>query len=105
MISLTVFGVLMSLMSVVPLFWMYLLLSFATGLLMSLIIAAQTTVIQTLVPLENMGQVFAAFQMSSNLMILLGSIIFGPLSDLVGIQIIFIASGVLLIISSCLYNK
>ncbi|KRK47829.1 macrolide-efflux protein [Secundilactobacillus kimchicus JCM 15530] len=104
-ISLTVFGVLMSLMSVVPLFWMYLLLSFATGLLMSLIIAAQTTVIQTLVPLENMGQVFAAFQMSSNLMILLGSIIFGPLSDLVGIQIIFIASGVLLIISSCLYNK
>lgn len=104
-VSLAIFGFLMSLMSVVPLFWMYLVLSFATGFLMSLIITAQTTMIQNLAPLENMGQIFATFQMSSNLMILLGSIVFGPLSDLIGIQLIFIVSGILLVLSSYLYNK
>ncbi|WP_125979878.1 MFS transporter [Loigolactobacillus iwatensis] len=104
-ISVALFGVIMATMGIMPNFSGYLFLVFGCGLVMPYMMTAQTVIIQNTTVEQWMGRIFAVFQVASNLMILVGTLLFGPLADYLPVQWLFILCGSLMLLCALIYYR
>ena len=77
-------------------FWLYALCMGLIGVVMSVFNAPMMATLQTNVDGSYMGRVFSVLAMMGSLMMPLGMVIWGPLSDVVEIEWLLIVSGVFL---------
>jgi len=80
-------------LGVVPLFWIYLVIMALLGISMPLYNGPAMALIQSKVDPNFMGRIISVFMMISSTMMPIGMLIFGPLSDKISINIIFIFNG------------
>ncbi len=71
------------------------------GFILPVVNTIYMTIIQTTVPPDKMGRVSSVIQSLSMAMFPLGTIISGPLADLIGIRIVFLFSGVIGLLIIC----
>ena len=74
-------------------FWVYVLCMGAVGVVMSLFNAPMMATLQINVDAEYMGRVFSVLAMMGSLMMPLGMILWGPLSDVVAIDWLLVGTG------------
>jgi DHA3 family macrolide efflux protein-like MFS transporter len=77
-------------------FLLYLLCMLGAGVFLNLFNPAMTATLQTNVEAEYMGRVFSVLAMASSLMMPLGMVMWGPLSDQVPIAYLLIGTGIAL---------
>lgn len=100
------FGVATVLFGVVPNFWVYLGVMVFCGCTMPLYNTPSMTLMQTKIPPELMGRVFSAIAIVNGLGMPLGMAVFGPLGDAMRIEVLLVATGVLLVAGSfVLYGR
>jgi DHA3 family macrolide efflux protein-like MFS transporter len=75
-------------------FTAYLLVALLSGLAMPLFSAAEMTLIQEKVEQAMMGRVFSLIHLSVSIIMPLGMLLFGPLADVVSVQLLLVISGV-----------
>ena len=92
-LSWIVFGVTMVLFGIVGNFWVYLGIMIVCGVTMPLFNTPCMTIIQTKIPANIMGRVFSVMGMINGIALPLGTALFGPLGDLMRIEILFIITG------------
>jgi DHA3 family macrolide efflux protein-like MFS transporter len=92
------FGVTTVLFGVIPNFWVYLGVMLLCGCTVPFFNTASMTLMQTKIPPELMGRVFGAIAMLSGLAMPAGMLLFGPLGDVVKIEWLLIATGIVLIL-------
>ncbi|MFC6171397.1 MFS transporter [Loigolactobacillus jiayinensis] len=97
------FAIAMILMGEMPNLVLYLLTMFLAGWSAPFMMTAQAVIIQTTAAPDFMGRTFAAYQMGSNLMLLIGSLLLGPLADVVPLALIFASCGALLLATAVWY--
>lgn len=103
-ISQAVFGCTFAFMGLAKVFWVYLIFDCICGMFVPVLIAAETVLIQTNTEPDYMGRVFALLQFVSYGVMPLAIIGFGPLSDIVKIEYIMIACGLLLMLWSLCFK-
>jgi DHA3 family macrolide efflux protein-like MFS transporter len=87
-------------LGIVPFFYVYLGFLLLCGLVLPLFNVPATVLIQSKVDKEYLGRVFGVFNMVSSIMMPLGMLLFGPLSDKININYLLIATGILMLILS-----
>ncbi|MDR1939952.1 MAG: MFS transporter [Clostridiales bacterium] len=87
-------GITVVLLGVVPNFWIYLGVMLLCGFILPFFNTTSMTLMQTNIPQELMGRVLSVTTMFSGLAMPLGMALFGPLSDLVQIEWLLVATGV-----------
>jgi len=98
-VSWILFSVATVLFGVIPNFWVYLGVMSFCGITMAMYNAPSTTVMQTKIPANMMGRIFSVLAMINGLAMPVGIAVFGPLGDVVKIEILLIITGVLLVVS------
>jgi DHA3 family macrolide efflux protein-like MFS transporter len=100
------FGVLTLFMGVTRSFPVYLGLMFVIGLILPYFNTPVTTLLQENVPEEKLGRVFSLLS-AANISMPLGMIIFGPLAEVISVELILIITGVLMFLQgiSIFYNR
>lgn len=93
------FGLTGFLLGVVPDFWVYLGVMLACGVTMPLFNTPSMTLLQSKIEPDKMGRVFSVMMMFSGLAMPLGMVVFGPLGDVVRIEWLLIASGMVIFVS------
>ena len=93
------FGLTGFLLGVVPDFWVYLGVMLICGVTMPLFNTPSMTLLQSNVEPDKMGRVFSVLMMFSGLAMPLGMVVFGPLGDVVRIEWLLIASGMVIFVS------
>ncbi len=83
-----------------PVFWAYIVIMLILGLSMPLFHTPFTVLLQEKIEPEYLGRVFGFFGMLSSLGMPMGILVFGPLSDVISLNWIFIGTGIVLLISS-----
>ncbi len=83
-------------LGVIPIFWAYLLVMAVTGASMPIFSTPATVLLQQRVDEDFIGRVFGVMTMISGTMIPLAMLLFGPLADIIPIEWILIATGVLM---------
>ena len=96
------FGASAVLFGVVSNFWLYLSIMVFCGIAMPIYSTPSMTVMQTKVPPEMMGRVFSVLMIINGLAMPLGMLVFGPLGDVVKIEYLLVATGVMLLAGSVL---
>ncbi len=91
------FGVTTLLFGIIPIFWIYLGVMALCGLAMPIYNTPAMTLLQTKIPPELMGRVFSVLMIINGIAMPFGMAIFGPLGDIVSIELLLIVTGVLLI--------
>ena len=91
-------GVLTFALGVIPDFWVYLATMCLIGITMPIFNTPSTVLLQEKVEGDFLGRVFGVMGMISSVMMPLGMLIFGPLSDTVKIEWLLMVTGVLLFI-------
>lgn len=81
-------------------FVVYLLFTFGTGLMVSFINTPFITIFQEEVDSEKQGRVFSLISIVSGLVLPLSMIFYGPLSDIIPIQVILMITGALFILGT-----
>ena len=76
-----------------PHFWLYLIIMAGAGITMPVFNTPCIVTVQSTVEPEYMGRVFSVFTMTGSVMMPLGMLIFGPLSDSVNINFLLIGTG------------
>jgi len=97
-LSWIMFGVSTILFGVIPNFWIYLGVMVICGIAMPLYNTPSMTIMQMKVPADVMGRIFSVLAMISGLAMPLGVLLFGPLGDIMRIEILLIVTGILLVI-------
>jgi DHA3 family macrolide efflux protein-like MFS transporter len=87
-------------LGVIPVFWIYALVMGITGFVMPFFNTPSTVLLQENVEENFMGRVFGVLGMISSIMMPLGMVVFGPLSDMVRIEWLLIVTGVLMFIEA-----
>lgn len=77
-------------------FWIYLVCMVATGMTVPLFNTSGMTILQTKTDPAYMGRVFSVMGMISSVMMPASMVVFGPLADVVNINLLFIGSGAVL---------
>ena len=77
-------------------FYLYLICMAFVGIFMGVFNAPSMAILQTNVNMDYMGRVFSVMAMLSTIMMPIGMALWGPLSDVVSIDIIFIWTGVVI---------
>jgi DHA3 family macrolide efflux protein-like MFS transporter len=93
-----VFGVTTVLFGVIPSFWVYLAVMLLCGSAMPLYNTPSMTLVQTKIPPELMGRVFSVMMMINGIGMPLGMAFFGPLGDIIKIEILLVITGALMIL-------
>jgi DHA3 family macrolide efflux protein-like MFS transporter len=75
-------------------FLLYLVIMAILGISLSLWNAPSMVLLQTTVEPAFIGRVFSVFTMTSSIMMPLGMVIFGPVADIISINILFIGAGI-----------
>ncbi len=87
------------------LFWLYLVIIFSMGLAVPLFHTNSNVLLQEKVEEEYLGRVFGLFSMIASSMVPIGMLVFGPLADVVSIEIILLATGAVLLLLSFLLSR
>lgn len=80
-----------------PPFWLYCVLMGGFGIVLPLLTAPTTSLLQEKVEGDYLGRVFGVMTMLSTSMVPLGMLAFGPLADIIAIEWLLILSGMVLI--------
>ncbi|MDF2542952.1 MAG: Major Facilitator Superfamily transporter [Herbinix sp.] len=90
-----------------PFFFVYLLLMGVFGLTMPFFMTPSTVLFQEKVDGDFMGRVFGVLSMISSIMMPLGMLVFGPLSDTIKIEWLLLGTGILMMIEGIIlrFNK
>jgi DHA3 family macrolide efflux protein-like MFS transporter len=83
-------------------FWAYLAFMAICGISMPFFNTPLMTIFQTKVAPDYMGRVFSVLMMSGSVMMPLGMAFFGPMADVVSIDILLVATGIAIFLSSFL---
>lgn len=83
-----------------PAFWLYLVLMGVFGVAMPIFNTPATVLVQQKVEGDFLGRVFGVIGMISSTMLPLGMLVFGPMADFVHIELLLVATGILLFILS-----
>ena len=86
------------LFGVIPSFWPYLCVMVFCGITMPMFNTPSMTLMQMKVPPDVMGRVFSVLAMINGLAMPLGIALFGPLGDVIKIEILLVSTGILLLI-------
>ena len=93
------FGVLILGMGAAPVFWLYLIVLFVTGVTLPSYNVASMTLLQEQVENTFQGRVFSFVQIGSSVAMPLGMVLFGPLADTVRIETLLMITGGLLVLT------
>jgi DHA3 family macrolide efflux protein-like MFS transporter len=99
-VSTLVFGISTFLLGIVPVFWIYLVLMGLIGISIPVYSTPSNVLLQEKVEKEYLGRVFGVVGMISNSMMPLGMLIFGPIADIIKIEVLLIGTGLLLLIQA-----
>lgn len=94
-----IFGLTGFLLGVVPDFWVYLGVMLICGITIPLFNTPSMTLLQSKIEPDKMGRVFSVMMMFTGLSMPLGMAVFGPLGDVVRIEWLLIASGMVIFVS------
>jgi DHA3 family macrolide efflux protein-like MFS transporter len=83
-----------------PNFWLYIGIIVIAGITMPLYNTQAMVLLQSTVDKEFMGRVLSVFGMVSSTMTPLGMLIFGPVADMININIIFVVTGIVIALLS-----
>jgi DHA3 family macrolide efflux protein-like MFS transporter len=89
-------GMLTVTLGIFQIFWMYLASMFLIGVFLPMYITPQTVMIQSKVDNNYLGRVMSVFGMVSTFVMPAGMLLFGPLGDVVSIDLLMIITGTLL---------
>ncbi|MCC3863763.1 MFS transporter [Terrisporobacter petrolearius] len=103
-LCLVAFGVTFSLLGIAGNFTVYLIIMGTAGFFMPIIATAQTVLIQETTQPTMLGRVFSIIQIISASAMPVAILIFGPLADIVSVEVILIVSGMLLALVGILYQ-
>lgn len=84
----------------IPVFWIYLIFMGLIGVAMPFFNTPSTVLLQEKVEVDFLGRVFGVLVMISTSMMPLGMLVYGPLSDIIKIEWLLMATGLLLCIQS-----
>lgn len=87
-------------LGVIPIFWVYLAFMILIGIAMPIFNTPSTVLLQEKVEGDFLGRVFGVLAMISSVMMPMGMLIFGPLSDIIKIEWLLIITGILMFIQS-----
>ncbi len=104
-ICLVAFGVTFGLLGLAGNFIIFLIIMGVAGFFMPIITTAQTVFIQEITQPTMLGRVFSIIQIISGSAMPVAILIFGPLADVVSVEVILIVSGVLLALVGVLYQR
>lgn len=85
-------------LGIIPIFWIYLIIMGFVGIAIPIFNTPATVLLQEKVEEDFLGRVFGVLSMISSVMMPLGMLLFGPLSDLIKIEWLLIFTGLLMII-------
>lgn len=85
-------------LGIIPVFWIYLLFMVLIGLSIPIFSTPATVLLQQTVEKDFLGRVFGVLGMISSIMMPMGMLVFGPLSDLIKIEWLLIGTGFLLFV-------
>jgi DHA3 family macrolide efflux protein-like MFS transporter len=100
LLSCVLFGLESIALGTVSGFWVYISVMVFVGITMPLYNTPVMVILQTTVEPLFMGRVFSVMTMLTSIMMPLGMLIFGPLSDVVSIDLILIATGIVMTLLS-----
>ncbi len=94
-------------MLIIPNFYMFLGMMFIMGIFVSFFSAVEMSLFQKKVEEEKQGRVFSLIQIVATAIMPFGMIVFGPLGDLIKIELLFLVSGILIVLLSIsvFFNK
>lgn len=98
-LSCLVFGLTTFLFGVVPNFWVYLAVMLLCGISVPFFNTPTQTMMQSKLDPAVMGRVFSVVMMINGLAMPLGMAFFGPLSDIIRVEVLLIITGVLMLLS------
>ncbi|KNY29449.1 MFS transporter [Pseudobacteroides cellulosolvens] len=87
-------------LGVAPIFWIYLSFMGLVGIVMPMFNTPFTVLLQQKVEENFLGRVFGVLSMISSIMMPLGMLVFGPVSDFIKIEWLLIGTGILMLIES-----
>ncbi|MBC7960979.1 MAG: MFS transporter, partial [Vallitaleaceae bacterium] len=97
-ISCIVFGVLTVALGLSTLFWIYLAFMLVMGLVVPFFSTAVTVLLQEKVEQDMQGRVFGLIQMVTTAVMPLGMLLFGPMADVVTVEVLLIVTGAFVLI-------
>lgn len=103
-LCLVAFGISFTLLGLAGNFALYLLVMGFSGFFMPVIATAETVFIQEITKPEMMGRVFSIIQIIASAAMPVAILLFGPLADVVSVEILLIVSGALLAIVGVVYH-
>lgn len=87
-------------------FTLYLVIMFLSGLPMPMFNVPVTTLLQERVEPDMQGRVFGVMGLITNTMMPLGMVVFGPIADIVSVELLLVISSILLVIPGlAIYNS
>lgn len=102
---LVIFGVTFGFLGLATSFSVYLFIMGAAGFFMPVMATTQTVLIQEITSPSMMGRVFSIIQIIAAGAMPLAILVFGPLADIVSVEVILIVSGALLALVGVLYHR
>ncbi|MGA8941620.1 MAG: MFS transporter, partial [Thermoactinomyces sp.] len=93
-----VMGVCTFALGIVPVFWIYLLFMTVFGVAMPVFNTPTTVLLQEKVEENYLGRVFGVFGMIATSMMPIGMLVFGPIADVIKIELLLVVTGLLIII-------
>lgn len=95
-VSCFAFGITYALLGIVPDFYMYLAVMLLSGVFMPVFNTVATVLIQENVEEQMLGRVFSMIQIIVSVVMPAGMLVFGPLADVIRIEYLMIATGLML---------
>ncbi|WP_137744869.1 MFS transporter [Robertmurraya siralis] len=92
-------------LGIAPIFSLYLLFMAIFGVAMPIFNTPTMVLIQEKIEEDYLGRIFGVFGMISTSMMPMGMLIFGPIADLIEIEILLVTTGALLVILAILLGK
>jgi len=89
-------------LGLLPLFWAYLAIMLILGVSMPIFNTPFMVILQEKIDPDYIGRVFGFFGMLSSIGMPFGILVFGPLSDVISLNWIFVGTGIVMLISSIL---
>jgi DHA3 family macrolide efflux protein-like MFS transporter len=89
-------GILTTVLGITSIFWFYLFIMLLLGITIPFWNAPSMVLLQTSIEPTFMGRVLSVFTMIASTMMPLGMIVFGPVSDVVSIDLLLIGTGILI---------
>ena len=96
--SCVLFGILTVGLGVAPLFYIYLIIMFFSGLPVPFFSTAITVLLQENVEQDMQGRIFGFVQIVITAMLPLGMVLFGPIADIFKVELLLILTGILMVV-------